>query len=126
LASILLVDDELSILKLYEMLFTSNGLSIAGMAKNGKEAVEMYKSFSTKPDVVIMDHRMPIMDGLEASIEILNYDNNVKIIFASADKTVQDKAISIGVISFLDKPFDISKLIDNVKKAVETPLSSLH
>ncbi|MFX1477716.1 MAG: response regulator [Promethearchaeota archaeon] len=126
MASILLVDDELSILKLYEMLFTSIGLSIAGMAKNGKEAVEMYKSFSNKPDIVIMDHRMPIMDGLEASIEILNYDNNVKIIFASADKTVKDEAISIGVISFLDKPFDISTLIDNVKKAIETPINSLH
>lgn len=96
------------------------------MAKNGKEAVEMYKCFSNKPDVIIMDHRMPIMNGIEASREILQFDKDAKIIFTSADSTVQKEAESIGVISFKEKPFNTARLIDNVKKAMEQPLNSIH
>ena len=96
------------------------------MAKNGKEAVEMYKSFNDKPDVIIMDHRMPIMNGIDASKEILRFDKDAKIIFASADMTVQKEAASIGVISFKEKPFDIERLINNVKKAMEQPIGSFH
>lgn len=122
----MIVDDELSILELYKLLFTSVGFKIAGMAKNGKEAVEMYKSFSNKPDVIIMDHRMPIMNGIEASREILQFDKDAKIIFASADMTVQKEATSIGVISFKGKPFNTDRLINNVKKAMEQPINSFH
>lgn len=122
----MIVDDELSILELYKLLFTSIGFKIVGMAKNGKEAVEMYKSFPNKPDVIIMDHRMPIMNGIEASKEILRFDKNAKIIFASADGTVQKEATSIGAISFKGKPFNTDRLIDNVKKAMEQPIDSFH
>jgi two-component system chemotaxis response regulator CheY len=126
MVSLLLVDDELSILELYKMLFTSVGFKIEGMAKNGKEAVDMYKSSQNKPDVIIMDHRMPIMNGIEASKEILEYDKNAKIIFASADSTVQYQAISLGVISFEGKPFNIESLLNNVKKATERAVNSIH
>ena len=126
MVSLLIVDDELSILELYNLLFTSIGFNIAGMAKNGKEAVEMYKSFSNKPDVIIMDHRMPIMNGIEASKEILRFDKNAKIIFASADSAVQQEAASIGVISFKGKPFNMDRLINNVQKAMEQPINSFH
>jgi two-component system chemotaxis response regulator CheY len=101
------------------MLFTSVGFKIAGIAKNGKEAVEIYKALNEKPDVIIMDHRMPIMNGIEASKEIIDFDKKAKIIFASADLTIQEEAISLGVISFKGKPFDTDRLINNVKKAME-------
>jgi two-component system chemotaxis response regulator CheY len=108
------------------MVFTSSGFNVAGMAKNGKEAIEIYKSLSIKPDVIIMDHRMPIMNGIEASKEILSYDEHAKIIFASADMTVKQQASSMGVISFKSKPFDIKQLINNVKKAIEKPIDTTH
>ncbi|MFX1325089.1 MAG: response regulator [Promethearchaeota archaeon] len=126
MVSILLVDDELSILELYKMVLTSEGFKIEGMAKNGKEAVELYKSSQNKPDVIIMDHRMPIMNGIEASKEILKYDKDAKIIFASADSTVKDQTVSIGVISFKEKPFKLEKLMDNIKKAVKSATNSVY
>ncbi len=69
--SIFLVEDELSVLKLYKLVLEVHGFNVIGMAKNGAEAVEMYKTFNKKPDIIIMDHRMPIKNGIEASREIL-------------------------------------------------------
>ena len=78
----------------------------------------MYKSFSDKPDVILMDHRMPIKNGLEASREILRMDGTPKIIFASADKSIREEALSLGVLSFKDKPFTLQRLFNNIQKAL--------
>ena len=88
-----------------------------GVAENGEMAVSMFKELSNKPKVILMDHRMPIKTGIEASKEILQIDKNVKIIFTSADITIKEEAISIGAFSFWDKPFTIDVLIDDIKKA---------
>ena len=100
---------------LYEELLDSHGFKVVGIAKDGEEAVNKYKAFSIKPDVIIMDHRMPIKTGLEAAEEILEIDKNAKIIFASADKTIKEIALSIGVLIFEEKPFDNATLMENIK-----------
>lgn len=100
-------------------MLKSNGFEVVGKAKNGKEAVEMYKRFTIKPDIIIMDHRMPIMSGIEASKEILKANGSAKIIFASADATVEEQAKAIGAISFKNKPFDREKLFNNINKALK-------
>ena len=114
----MLVEDELSILKLYEIILQSFGFEVIGCAKNGLEAVKIYKSLNKKPDIIIMDHRMPIMTGIEASKLILEIDPKAKIIFASADQSVKEYSKSIGAISFKNKPFDNLKLIRNIHKAL--------
>jgi len=78
----------------------------------------MYKSFPVKPDIILMDHRMPIKNGLDASREILEMDNHSMIILASADKSVRKEALSIGVLSFKDKPFTLQRLFNNIEKAL--------
>ena len=65
-----------------------------------------------------MDHRMPIKNGLDASREILEMDNHSMIILASADKSVRKEALSIGVLSFKDKPFTLQRLFNNIEKAL--------
>ena len=52
-----------------------------------------------------MDHRMPVKNGIEATKEILANSSEIKpkIIFASADKTIKEIALSIGATSFKDK-----------------------
>ena len=77
----------------------------------------MYKSFSEKPDIILMDHRMPIKNGIETLREILQIDNHSKIIFMSADNSVKEEALSLGAISFKDKPFTSKRLIENIHKA---------
>jgi len=92
---------------------------LAGIAQDGEMAVSMFKSFSEKPKVILMDHRMPIKNGIEASKEILQIDISTKIIFLSADTSVKKEVLSIGAFSFKDKPFTVEHLVNNIKKALE-------
>ena len=119
MTSIFIVEDELALQTLYEMMFKGWGYEIFGKANNGEEAVQMYKEFNDKPDIILMDHRMPIKTGIEASKEILQIDNKAKIIFASADETVKELALSIGVCSFKNKPFNVKKFMRNIEKAID-------
>ena len=104
--------------RLYGMILENAGFQIIGSVNNGEDAIKMYKSFSLKPEIILMDHRMPIKNGIEATIEILQISNNSKIIFASADNSVKKKALSIGATSFLEKPFELKTLISEIDKAL--------
>ena len=117
---ILIVDDERSLQFFYERILTIGGFEVAGIASNGKEAVSMFKSFSNKPKVILMDQRMPEMSGIEASKLILQIDKSVKIIFISADASVREEAISIGVFLFIDKIFTVSQMLSAINKAIES------
>ncbi len=57
----------------------------------------MFKSFLKKPDIILMDHRMPKKNGIEASKEILKINGKTKIIFLSADSSIKEEVLSIGV-----------------------------
>ncbi len=81
----------------------------------------MYKGFSIKPDITLMDYRMPIKNGIEATEEILKVNNEAKILFVSADMSIKEEALSIGAFGFIDKPFDFKTLINTIKEAVNTP-----
>ena len=86
---------------------------------NGRDAVDNYRILSEKPKVIIMDHRMPVMNGFDAMIEILQLDGGTKIIFASADTTMRDLSISMGATAFLSKPFKIEDLMHLINKAIK-------
>ena len=116
---VFIVDDEYSLQYFYKQVLTISGFGVAGVASNGIEAVSMFKSFSNKPKVILMDQRMPEMTGIEASKLILQFDNRVKIIFVSADASVKEEALSIGAFLFIDKIFTIEELIDAINKAIE-------
>jgi len=120
ITKIFIVEDDKSLREVYRKALNLNGYQVIASAKNGQEAVSMYKSFPEKPDIILMDHRMPIKNGLEASREILEMNGNgySKIIFASADKSVRKEALSMGIQSFKDKPFTLKRLYDNIEKAM--------
>lgn len=84
-------------------------------ANNGEKAVNMFKSFSEKPNIILMDRRMPIKNGIDAAKEILAIDYNAKIIFVSAEPNTKNKALSIEAIKFIKKPFSHDYLISSIK-----------
>ena len=88
----------------------------------------MYNRFSTKPDIILMDHRMPIKNGIEAAKEIFQNSSDLKpkIIFVSADRSIKETALSIGVISFKNKPFSLERLFNNIEKAASVEKIEIH
>jgi two-component system chemotaxis response regulator CheY len=77
-----------------------SGFQVLGIANNGDEAIEMFKNFNEKPDIIILDYRMPIKDGIDALRAILEIDKNSRIIFASADRTIRERVYLYGAIGF--------------------------
>ena len=95
------------------------GFQVIDVADNGRDAVNKFESFSEKPDIILMDHRMPIKNGIEATKEILEIDNKTKIIFVSADKSVRENALLVGAICFKEKPCTYKRLVNNIQKALK-------
>ena len=119
IATVFIVEDNKELQELYRIELMISGFNVIGAASNGKDAIYMFKSFNEKPDIILMDHRMPIKNGLEAANEILQIDNHSKIIFMSADITIKSEALSIGAHEFLKKPFKHENLIDCIKKVLK-------
>jgi len=113
MTKILVVEDDVALSRLYKLILETEGFQTI-QAMNGKEAVDVFKSQLHNPDIVLMDHRMPIKNGIEATKEILEIDKKTKIIFLSADSTVESDAISLGVKKFVKKPFLTKQLIREI------------
>ena len=116
---ILIVDDDQSLQRLYGLILKEADFEIIGTAINGKDAIEKYINLEEKIDLILMDHRMPIKNGLDAMAEILKINKKEKIIFASADISIKQKAISLGAVAFLDKPFKMQQLLITIQKIVK-------
>ena len=114
---ILLVDDSPVIHIMLRKVLEKNLYEVCGDAKNGREAVEMFKELS--PDITFMDVTMPVMDGLEAAKAIMKLDRFAKIIMLSAmgDEEIIHQAKKIGIMTFLKKPFDDYKIISALSEA---------
>jgi DNA-binding NarL/FixJ family response regulator len=65
-----------------------------------------------------MDYRLPLMDGIEATKEILKIDPETKILFLSADINVKDKAMAAGAFVFLKKPANINEITKAVENVI--------
>jgi two-component system chemotaxis response regulator CheY len=104
MANILIVEDDELIHKVLERILVIGGHKIVGHAKDGIEAVEMYKTSKPRPDIVLMDQRMPLMSGTEATKKILAIEPRAKVLFVSADERSKTKAESVGAVGFLTKP----------------------
>lgn len=86
------------------------------IANNGKEALDIFKKF--KFDVILMDIMMPVMDGLDTTLNIREYENSNHIekqtpIIALTANTMdndREKCLSYGMNEFMSKPFDMERL----------------
>ncbi|MEO5925851.1 MAG: response regulator transcription factor [Bryobacteraceae bacterium] len=113
--SILCVDDHPLVRKgIASILANEPSLKLAGEAGNGHEAVEMFRTL--RPDVVLMDLRMPDMDGIEATKQIRKIDPEAKIIALTSYDGDQDiyKAIEAGVRGYILKEMVHTKVIDAI------------
>lgn len=113
--SVLIADDQELIRESLEILISSDDrFNVLGSAKNGKEAVEM--ALSLRPHVILMDIRMPEINGIECTAIIKRRDSSIKIIILTTfedDQYVYD-AIKEGADGFLLKGISKSDLLNSI------------
>ncbi|MET9854802.1 response regulator transcription factor [Streptomyces sp. NPDC006450] len=113
---VLIVDDQMMVREGFSVLLNAmDGIEVAGEAVNGREAIAQVAAL--KPDVVLMDIRMPEMNGLEATREIVAADTNAKVLVLTTfdlDEYVY-QALRAGASGFLLKDASASQLADGVR-----------
>lgn len=113
---ILLVDDHpLMLMGIQSMLEGMPGITIAGTASNGLEALE--KAAELKPDVMMLDVMMPVMDGVELARRMRAEMPDVALLVLSSDTSLAtlEPLLNIGIDGFLPKTSDASTMMDAIR-----------
>lgn len=105
-----MVDDDIQFLEATEYMLKYENYDVV-TAKNGEEAIKKYSESS--PDIVLMDLKMPVMNGYDAFFKIKKQHPDAKIVFTSAYAINNEefaKAKESGLYGLLTKPFDLNEL----------------
>lgn len=117
--NILIAEDDVAVAKGFQLILEKAGYRIAGLAHDGIQAMDL--AIKTTPDFILMDIKMPRMDGLEAARRI-NQNNRkgfipIVLVTAYADQKFVEKAKESGVLGFLVKPVHLDDLVPAVELA---------
>ncbi len=117
--SVLYVEDEPLTRAVFARILERK-VSILYQAENGEEGLELFKMH--RPDIVISDVRMPVMDGIEMSRRIKTLEGNSKIILTTAhsDASVLLNSIDAGIDKYILKPVDVEVLFSALETCAET------
>ena len=114
---VLIAEDEALIrLDLVELL-TDEGFEVVGQAINGEEAVKLAREL--EPDLIIMDVKMPGMDGITAA-EIIGEERIAPILMLTAfsERELVERARDAGVMGYLVKPFGANEVVPAIEVAI--------
>ena len=129
---ILVAEDETLIrMDLVEMLGEA-GYEVVAEASNGEEAVNL--AAEVKPDLAILDVKMPVLDGISAAEKIISI-SPVLMLTAFSQKDLVERARDAGAMAYVVKPFTINDLVPAIEisvsrhrqmKSLETEVADLH
>lgn len=113
---VLVAEDDAIIRLDLRALLEANRLEVCGEARDGVEAVEL--ALSLEPDVIVMDVKMPRLDGIEAATRILA-ERSVPIVMLTGfgEEGLVERAVEAGVFGFLSKPFHEDDLVTALRTA---------
>ena len=117
---LLIVDDQHGIRVLLTEVFAGEGYETF-QASNGKAALEIVQN--EKPDLVLLDMKIPGMDGLEILKHIKKIDSGIKVIMMTAygELDMIKEATELGALTHFTKPFDIDDLRQEVNRQLKAP-----
>jgi len=117
---ILLVEDDKNVRRLLKEELNDEGYSIT-VASNGKEALSMLqKRENEKPDLIILDLRMPKMDGFETMGHILKSRQDTPVIIHTAYSSYKNDVMVMAADAYVEKSHDLKKLKDVIKDLIGT------
>lgn len=112
---VLIADDEpLARQRIEDLLAKEEGITIAGFATNGEEAIEMIRSLA--PDLVFLDIRMPGKSGMEV-VETIGAESMPATIFTTAYDKFAPKAFDVAAVDYLVKPYDDERFAQALRRA---------
>lgn len=114
----LVVEDDEVNFKFIEALLTENQAKVL-RANNGLQAIELFKTI-TKIDIILMDIKMPQMDGFEATRQIKKINSSIPVIAQTAYASDEDKekCFNAGCNDQVSKPIDIDELLSKINKLI--------
>ena len=118
--SVAIVDDEVQLVRTYELLFKSRHIPMAFTAYDGEEAIEKFRKADPKPGIVIVDYRLPSMSGIDVMKAILAIEPHTKIVFISGDDSVRSESLDAGATVFMKKPTPIKEISETIKSLMNT------
>jgi len=115
MAKILFIDDEAGIIEEVMGFFKEEGYDVQA-ADSGKEGIEILKSF--QPDILVLDIKLPDMSGIEVLKLCKHASPKTKVIVNTGyvDQAIIDEAEELGRDAFLQKPFTLMKLQDEIDR----------
>jgi two-component system alkaline phosphatase synthesis response regulator PhoP len=121
---ILIVDDEPEILKLYSLKLQKSGFEVT-TAENGQRGIESALG-QRKPDLILMDVKMPVMDGIEAFTKLRENPEtkDIKIVFLTAFNDLRIPEIDvkvareIGAAGFIKKGIDLDEFVTKIRQVL--------
>jgi len=116
-ADILIVEDEKSVREAFQLSLADRYNLL--FASDGKKALDIV--FNESIDLVLLDIRLPEVNGMEVLKQIMGKDSTIPVIMITADKTV-DTAVSsmkLGAYDYIIKPFDLNEVYALIEKALE-------
>jgi len=117
---VLVADDHVFMRQgLCALLKAAGPFEIVGEAGNGRECLAM--AAATHPDVIVMDIAMPVLNGLEATRQILAAHATAKVVILSAhnDDAYVDRAIAAGAVGFVEKRSSFKDVVKAIRRAAE-------
>ncbi len=113
---ILCVDDDLSLLRLYQEELSEEGYKVI-LAKDGKDALKKFEKES--PQVVVMDIRMPMMDGIETLTALLGKDRQIPVILNTAYPQYRENFMTWGAEAYVIKSSDLTELKKKIREVMD-------
>jgi DNA-binding response OmpR family regulator len=119
-ASIAIIEDNAEIVELYVMLVKMLGMQVSFIAHDGDAGVKAFRAAARPPDIILIDHRMPIKSGLEAMGEMQALHTGTRFIFVSADEGMKAEVMAAGAKAFLTKPASMKEISDTIVQVLKT------
>jgi len=113
---VLCVDDDANLLRLYEEELTEEGYKVV-VAKDGREAIKKFEKES--PQIIVMDIRMPVMDGIEALTAMLGKDRQIPVILNTAFPQYRDNFMTWGAEAYVIKSSDLTELKKKIRECLD-------
>ena len=116
--TILVADDDKNLALLYQQELSDEGYRVE-VVGDGRQAIE--RVAQDPPDLLVLDIRMPGIDGIEALQQIMGQNNRLPVILNTAYSTYEDNYMTWSAAAYVVKSSDLTELKEKIRQVLESP-----